>query len=123
MKTSRKKSEFVLSCTSNGVVINEKYDFRKYAHNPYESWISLPNTPEGKEIGKMIVTSLIEEGEIKDAIEICFNMMYSSIINNRIIDWFLYEWAQNTANYISWMDEYAMEYYDNHIEPFYRLFE
>lgn len=71
----------------------------------------------------MIVTSLIEEGEIKDAIEICFNMMYSSIINNRIIDWFLYEWAQNTANYISWMDEYAMEYYDNHIEPFYRLFE
>ena len=69
MKTSRKKSEFILSCTSNGVVINEKFDFKKYAHNPYESWILLPNTPEGKEIGKMIVTSLIEEREIKDSLE------------------------------------------------------
>ena len=30
MKTSRKKSEFILSCTSNGVVINEKFDFKKF---------------------------------------------------------------------------------------------
>lgn len=123
MKTSRKKSEFILSCTSNGVVINEKFDFKKYAHNPYESWILLPNTPEGKEIGKMIVTSLIEEREIKDAIKICFSMMYSTVFNNRIIDLDLYEWAENIANYISWMDEYAMEYYDDHIEYFHRLFQ
>mgnify|MGYP003297924063 CR=1 FL=1 len=64
-----------------------------------------------------------EEREIKDAIKICFSMMYSTVFNNRIIDLDLYEWAENIANYISWMDEYAMEYYDDHIEYFNRLFQ
>lgn len=121
MVTSAKKSEFVLTSTSTGVILYEQYDFRKYASCPRLSWCYLPNTPENKEIGKMIVRSLVDMGDFHEAIRLCVLMMYSTIKNRRIVDREFFDWAAGMGNEISWIDDYAMEYYDDSIDDIGRL--
>lgn len=123
MVTSRKKSEFVLTSTSNGIIIKEQYDFRKYVDSPCEAWKKLPDTPAGKEIGKMIVNSLMHKGYTNEAIQLCVRMMYSAITTGRVVDEELFDWAYNTGNGMTWYDDYAMEYFDSCMENIYRILD
>lgn len=121
MVTSTKKTEFVLTSTSTGVILYEQYDFRKYASCPRLSWYYLPHTPENKEIGKMIVRSLMDMGDYHEAVRLCVSMMYSVIENRRVVDQEFFKWAWEMGNEISWIDDYAMEYFDDSIDDIDRL--
>lgn len=115
MVTSRKKSEFVLTSTSTGVIIKEKYDFQKYANSPCWAWMELPDSQESKEIGKMIVHSLLDIGKPYEALSLCLCMMRSVIRERSIVDSDFFDWARKMGSQISWYDDYTMECYDDNM--------
>ena len=71
----------------------------------------------------MIVRSLMDTGDYHEAVRLCVSMMYSVIENRRVVDQEFFKWAWEMGNEISWIDDYAMEYFDDSIDDIDRLLD